>query len=99
MALIMVNSETPQNVRATVPVDRSGFKKKFKCLKKKKLPTWNLPELLIAPSCPLRFIGLDASIRIRDAHSYLRNTSVFPCDLPLSVWMHLNFIPGGDILG
>ena len=32
----MVNSETPQNVRATVPVDRSGFKKKFKCLKEKK---------------------------------------------------------------
>jgi hypothetical protein len=36
---IMVNSETPQNVRPTVPVDRSGFNKKFKCLKgKKKIP-------------------------------------------------------------
>jgi hypothetical protein len=47
----MVNSETPQNVRVTVPVDRFGFKKKFKCLKeKKKLPTWNLPELLA--NCP-----------------------------------------------
>ena len=33
----MVNSETPQNVRVTVPVDRFGFKKKFKCLKKKKI--------------------------------------------------------------
>jgi hypothetical protein len=32
----MVNSETPQNVRPTVPVDRSGFNKKFKCLKRKK---------------------------------------------------------------
>ena len=32
----MVNSETPQNVRPTVPVDRSGFKKKFKCLKGRK---------------------------------------------------------------
>jgi hypothetical protein len=43
MGQSMVNSETPQNVRATVPVDRSSFKKKFKCLKgKKKLPTWNL---------------------------------------------------------
>jgi hypothetical protein len=97
----MVNSETPQNVRVTVPVDRFGFKKKFKCLKEKKNCQRGiyLNCLLIAPSCPLRFIGLDASIRIRDAHSYLRNTSVFPCDLPLSVWMHLNFIPGGDILG
>ena len=33
----MVNSETPQNVRVTVPVDRFGFKKKFKCLKEKKI--------------------------------------------------------------
>jgi hypothetical protein len=32
----MVNIETPQNVRVTVPVDRFGFKKKFKCLKEKK---------------------------------------------------------------
>jgi hypothetical protein len=50
--VIMVNSETPHNVRATVPVDRSSFKKKFKCLKgKTKLPTWNLIKNR-NPSCP-----------------------------------------------
>ena len=40
--LTMVNSETPRNVRAAVPVDRPSFQGEFKYLKtKKKLPTWN----------------------------------------------------------
>ena len=93
----MVNSETPQNVRDAVPVDRSSFQEEFKYLKRKR----NY-QLGIYPVCPFMHA---CGILVYGKHPQFRSFRNF-CSaignsksLATLCLLHQNFIPGGDILG